>query len=180
MLMLRKFFFTYLVVIVLAGSIRIAQAEHEGGAAETSAAAVSSTALQAFVSGSYPKILAKNAGHPFILAIWSVNCPSCIKDMALLKELHQEKPNLKIILLAADEVAASEEIQQILGKIHLSDLESWVFAEENTQKLRFEMDPKWYGEIPRTYFFDAAQHREGVSGVLTKQDYQSRIDEILR
>jgi len=177
--MSRKTLFASLVLIVLVAAARIAQAGDERLPVEKTEVTVLSTLLQAFVSGSYPRILASHAGHPFILAVWSVNCPSCMKDMALLHQIHQEKPELKIVLLAADDLSASEEIQQILGKIHLADVENWVFAEEDTQKLRYEMDPKWYGEIPRTYFFDAAHQREGVSGVLSEADYQNRIKKIL-
>ncbi len=108
----------------------------------------------AFTSGSYQQILASNANRPFMLVIWSVNCSSCLKDMALLSSIHQSRPELKMIMLAADELSATEQIQPILEKHQLSEIENWVYAEENTQKLQFEIDSKWYGELPRTYFFD--------------------------
>jgi len=134
---------------------------------------------QAFISGSYKKILANNIKQPFLLAIWSVNCVSCMKDLALLRDIHKQKPALKIILLAADELSASAQIHGILAKLQLTDLENWVFADGNDQKLRFEIDPKWYGEIPRTYFFNAAQQRVGISGVLSKGRYEEMIAKIL-
>jgi hypothetical protein len=37
-----------------------------------------------------------------------------MKDMALLSSIHKNKPELKIIMLAADEVSATDQIQQIL------------------------------------------------------------------
>jgi hypothetical protein len=43
----------------------------------------------------------------------------------------------------------------------------------------FEIDPKWYGELPRTYFLDAAHQRTGVSGVLSKEDYETMFTRIL-
>ncbi len=133
----------------------------------------------AFTSGSYQQLLADNANRPFMLIIWSVNCSSCLKDMALLSDIHQSRPELKIIMLAADELSAIEQIQPILEKHHLSELENWVYAEENTQKLQFEIDPKWYGELPRTYFFDKAHQRTGVSGVMSKADYDAMFAKIL-
>lgn len=136
--------------------------------------------LKPFVSGSYQQILASHANQPLMIVMWSIDCPSCLKDMALISSIHKNKPDLKIIMLATDDLSASDQIQQILTKNQLSDLGNWVFADENTQKLRFEIDPKWYGEIPRTYFFDAAHHREGVSGVLTSEDYQNRLDRLFK
>jgi thiol-disulfide isomerase/thioredoxin len=135
--------------------------------------------IKPFASGSYQQILSNNANHPFMLVVWSIDCPSCLKDMALLSRIHKNKPELKIIMLATDDLSATDQILQILKKNSVMDLENWVFAEENTQKLRFEIDPKWYGEIPRTYFFNAAHKREGVSGVLTQNDYEFRLTQIL-
>jgi hypothetical protein len=138
------------------------------------------SALNQFKQGSYQQILASNANHPLMLVIWSVNCSSCLKDMAQLSNIHKSRPELKIIMLAADDLSAMDQIQQILEKNQLSMVENWVFADENTQKLRFEIDPKWYGELPRTYFFDTAHQRTGVSGVLTTQDYEAKITSILK
>lgn len=135
--------------------------------------------IKPFISGSYQQILANNANHPFMLVVWSIDCPSCLKDMALLSSIHKNKPELKMIMLAADDLSATDQIQQLLKKNQLSDIENWVFADENTQKLRFEIDPKWYGEMPRTYFLDAAHQRKGVSGVLTNDDYEAMFNQIL-
>ena len=134
----------------------------------------------AFTSGSYQQILAANANRPFMLVVWSINCSSCLKDMELLSNIHKSKPELKMIMLAADEPTAAEQIQQILEKNQLSGIENWAYADENTQKLQFEIDPKWYGELPRTYFFDKAHQRTGVSGVLTKEDYEAMFAKILK
>jgi hypothetical protein len=134
----------------------------------------------AFTSGSYQQILTSNANQPFMLVVWSVNCSSCLKDMALLSSIHQSRPEIKMIMLAADELSAAEQVQQILEKNQLSEIESWVYAEENTQKLQFAIDPKWYGELPRTYFFDKTHQRTGVSGVLSKADYDAMFAKILK
>jgi hypothetical protein len=137
-------------------------------------------APSAFVSGSYQQILASNANKPFMLVVWSINCPSCLKDMELLSSIHKSRPELKMIMLAADEPSATEQVQQILEKNHLSDIENWAYADENSQKLQFEIDPKWYGELPRTYFFDKTHQRTGASGVLSKEDYEAIFAKILK
>jgi thiol-disulfide isomerase/thioredoxin len=135
--------------------------------------------LKPFTSGSYQQIVSNNAKKPFMLAMWSITCPSCIKDMAVLQSVHKAHPELKIVMLSTDDIAESDEAQKILANNQLSDIEHWIYAEQNTQKLQFEIDPKWYGELPRTYFFDKAGQREGVSGVLSKEDYEARMSKIL-
>lgn len=136
-------------------------------------------ALKSFTSGSYQQILSENANRPFMLVIWSLTCTSCIKDMELLSAIHKNRPEFKMIMLATDEIAESAQIQAILEKYQLSGIENWVYADENTQKLQYEIDPKWYGEQPRTYFFNQDHQREGVSGALSKEDFEKRIAKIL-
>lgn len=136
--------------------------------------------LKPFTSGSYQQLLTSNAGKPFVLAVWSITCPSCIKDMVVLSAVHKAHPEINIVMLSTDDIAESAEAQKILTSNHLAELENWIYAEENTQKLQFDIDPKWYGELPRTYFFDKAGQRDGVSGVLSKEDYEARIGKILK
>jgi thiol-disulfide isomerase/thioredoxin len=138
-------------------------------------AALAESAIKPFTSGSYQQILANNAGQPFLMVVWSLTCSSCLKDMELLSNIHKERPGLKLVMLATDEFSETPQIQKILEKHQLSDIENWVYANENTQKLQFEIDPGWYGELPRTYFFDSVHQREGISGVLSKEDYEARF-----
>ena len=135
--------------------------------------------LKPFVPGSYQQLLASNTNKPFMLAIWSITCSSCLKDMALLNTLHKAHPDINMVMLATDDASATEQIQEILAKNELSGLENWLFADDNAQKLRYEIDPKWYGEMPRTYFLDKKHEREGISGVLSQEDYESRFQKLL-
>jgi hypothetical protein len=144
-----------------------------------SAQAENST-LSPFTTGSYQQILAANVKQPFMLVVWSVTCSSCLKDMKLLSNIHKSRPELKMIMLAADEPSETGQILQILENSQLSGIENWAYASENTQKLQFEIDPKWYGELPRTYFFDKTHQRTGVSGVLSKADYDEMFAKILK
>jgi thiol-disulfide isomerase/thioredoxin len=146
----------------------------------TAPASAEQAALNAFTSTSYRQILAKYAGQPFVLVIWSITCPACLKDMPLLSALHKSWPALKMVMLATDELgASSDQVQAVLSKYGLAGLENWVFAEDNTQKLNYEIDPSWYGELPRTYFFDSAHVRQGISGVLSKAEYEAQFAKIL-
>ena len=138
------------------------------------------TVLKPFTSGSYQQLLVNNANNPFMLVVWSVDCSSCLKEMALLSDIQKNNPNIKMIMLATDELSANEQIEQILKQQQLDGIENWVFADENSQKLRFEIDPKWYGELPRTYFFDSAHQRTGISGVMSKEDYEAMFAKIIK
>ncbi|WNB75009.1 TlpA family protein disulfide reductase [Methylomonas koyamae] len=142
------------------------------------AAQADQTPIKPFVPGSYQQILAANAGKPLMLAIWSVDCPSCLKDMAIINQLHDKHPALKIVMLAADEAEAMPEIQRIVDTHKLGNLENWAFSGDNPEKLRYEIDPAWYGELPRTYFFDAAHQREAKSGAMTLEEFEAKLGKL--
>lgn len=131
-----------------------------------------------FNAGSYQQILRENAGQPFVLAIWSVDCPSCIKDMSVLSQIRQNHPEIKIVMLSTDEPSATPEVKNILNRHALGDLENWVFGNDDAQKLRYEIDSGWYGELPRTYFYSAAGNRAAKSGALKIEEFEAQITRI--
>lgn len=135
--------------------------------------------LKPFTPGSYQQLLTSKTGKPFMLVIWSITCSSCLKDMALLNKMHKANPKLDMVMLSTDDASATEEVQQILTKNELTGLENWLFADDNAQKLRYEIDPKWYGEMPRTYFYTGTHERTGISGVISEQSYTDKFKEIL-
>lgn len=134
--------------------------------------------IKTFNSGSYQQILRENAGKPFILAIWSVDCPSCLKDMKVLYDIHQKHPDIKIVMLSTDPPNMMTEVQSILTKYQLDGLDNWIFGSDDTQKLRYEIDASWYGELPRTYFFSASHTRTGKSGALKNDEIEAQIANI--
>lgn len=131
--------------------------------------------IQTFNSGSLPQILRENAAQPFVLAIWSVDCPSCLKDMLVINEIRQKHPDLKIIMLSTDEPTAMQTVKGILARNGLMDVENWIFGTVDAQKLRYEIDPSWYGELPRTYFYNASGNRTAKSGALRVDEFETLI-----
>jgi hypothetical protein len=120
-----------------------------------------------FKPGSLSEIIGDRQGQPFLLILRSVDCPPCRKELDLLAQTRRAHPELDLVLIATDDITSyAQEVHAILKKHGLGDAESWIFADPNAQRLRYEIDPKWYGELPRGYFYDAAHHRLGVSGAL--------------
>jgi hypothetical protein len=42
----------------------------------------------------------------------------------------------------------------------------WAYGDEFDERNRFAIDPKWRGELPRTYFFDKEHRAVMQSGLL--------------
>ena len=93
--------------------------------------------------------------------------------MNMLAKLRKEYPDFNLVLVATDDIARSAEVQAFLLERGLAQVESWMFAEPNPQRLRYEIDSGWYGELPRSYFYDARHERLGVSGALNSEQIQA-------
>lgn len=140
--------------------------------------ASASPQIQPLLRGSYQKIISAHAGKPFIVAMWSVSCTHCAADLAVFSKLARRYADFDLVLIATDTPEQEGYIAEILDKYTLlpakgrelaGKVESWVFADSYTERLHFEVDPQWYGELPRTYFFDARGKAKGVSGVVDEK-----------
>jgi len=107
------------------------------------------------------------------MVLWSLDCPPCRAELALLGEIYQENPRLRLVLISTDDSSQAQAAQGILHKNGLSKVESWIFGEPNAQRLRYEIDAAWYGELPRSYFYAANHTRVSVSGALKPQQLET-------
>ena len=139
--------------------------------AVTTSAAVETQSLQ---RGSFQKIIAAHAGKPFIVALWSLSCTHCAADLEIFQRLAKKHAEFDLVLISTDTPAEEVVLASTLARYQLGRLavdrrgrvESWVFADSYVERLRYEIDASWYGELPRTYFFDSLGKAKGVSGVL--------------
>ena len=119
-----------------------------------------------FKAGSYAQFLEQRKNQPFMLVFWSLDCPPCYKELTILAEETKNQPQLDLVLVSTDTTDDIKEIQQKLNKFGFTQVDAWVFQNELAQQLRYEIDPNWYGELPRSYLFDARHKRQSISGIL--------------
>jgi thiol-disulfide isomerase/thioredoxin len=105
--------------------------------------------LKPFDRGSYKEILSARSGKPFILVFWSLTCPYCRDDLALLGNLLRKYPSLDVVVVSTDSPGEAPQVAEVLRECFLDACETWVFADPFSERLRAEVDPAWYGELPR-------------------------------
>ena len=127
---------------------------------------------QPFVRGSMQHIVQAHQGTPFILSVWSLSCSPCRDELALLGRLVQRHPKLRLVLVSTDTLDERGEIAFVLKANRLQRVESWVFAESYAERLRYEIDREWYGELPRSYFYDAKGRTQALSGKLAENELE--------
>ncbi len=138
----------------------------------SSVVATASQTINIFKPGSYSEILQQRQQQPFILVLWSIDCPPCYQELALLGEKIKKQPRLELVLVSTDTTDDIEVIKKQLAKYGLNSINAWVFANQMAQQLRYEIDPGWYGELPRSYLFDNQHNRQSASGVLKPEMLQ--------
>ena len=135
-------------------------------------AAGAAESVRPFTLGSLAQVLDARAGRPFILVFWSLDCQYCPTELKMLGELKRSHPALDIVLIATDSVS---DIPQLISRAEsygVNKVEQWVFAEDMPERLRFEIDRRWYGEVPRTYFYDQQHQREARTGLINKKFFE--------
>lgn len=143
----------------------------------TSSPASAGQEIKPFVRGSYQKIVSARQGKPFILNFWSLTCGYCMAELEMLKKLAGKHPRLDLVLVSTDTPEEEQSVSATLAKFSLKQAEAWIFADSYTERLRFEVDRKWQGELPRTYFFSAGNNEAvAISGKVEQEEVERWIE----
>ena len=109
----------------------------------------------------------KYLNQPLIISFWSIDCPYCIDDLKKLGKALSKNKNVKLITVCVDGKESAKKAERILNLAHLPEHERYQYAEADEDKLRYSIDPTWYGELPRTYFYDTAHQVTPLSGKIS-------------
>ena len=141
------------------------------------AATLAAQEIMPFARGSYQQIISARQGKPFIVNFWSLTCSYCMVELSMFKKLSRKYPRLDLVLISTDTPEEAESISATLAKFSLGKAEAWVFADSYTERLRFEVDKTWQGELPRTYFFSVKNEVKAISGKLEREEVERWIKE---
>jgi thiol-disulfide isomerase/thioredoxin len=104
-----------------------------------------------FGRGSWQELRQAHAGQPTVVHFWALTCGPCLVELPLWGALVRERRDLRLVLVNTDRVLEKpERMLATLDKAGLEAVENWVFADRFVERLRFEVDPDWRGELPRT------------------------------
>ena len=106
---------------------------------------------------------------PQVVMVWSLDCSYCEPSFEALAQA--QRRGLKVVTIATDPVDDREAKALILQKLAKSGLhaETWAFGPAPAEQLRHAIDPKWRGEMPRSYWFDAKGQMRAYSGLITPE-----------
>jgi thiol-disulfide isomerase/thioredoxin len=106
----------------------------------------------------------ENHQQATIVALWSSDCSYCKKNLNLLSRLAKSNKQLRLITVAAE--PESPRLWPMLKPYALSG-PRYAYGLDNPEAIAYAIDPKWGGELPRTFLFDGRGGKEVVAGVIS-------------
>jgi hypothetical protein len=96
-------------------------------------------------------------------------------------KLLQERPDLHLVVIDADLVPNEPNaVATMLAQSGLTAAENWTFDDEFVERLRYEIDPKWQGDIPRTLLLARDGSTSVIEGVADQATVRAWLDEQAR
>ena len=109
------------------------------------------------------------AGRPIVLALWSIHCEPCLRELPQWTSLQIKHPQVPIFLVATDPPKEWKKVQNLLARYKVSGVQTLAFADDFEERVRFSIDRAWRGELPRTYLFDASHGVQARSGLTSAE-----------
>ncbi len=128
--------------------------------------------INIFDQNSYQKIIEEKSHKPFILILWSIDCPPCYEELKFLGQYLKQHKNLSMVFVSTNPLSEINNVQVFIREVQLDNQEHWIYASESRRTLDYSIDPHWYGELPRSYFFVPCQKRLSHSGQLTHEELE--------
>ena len=133
-------------------------------------AAVTSASSLAMEELTEDKVAGLFATKNRLVMLWSVDCPPCYQELAVLEKLLMLYPELPITLISTDDdLERYEEVEEQYKRFNGKALTTWVFADGKASSLRYAIDKTWSGVLPRSYFVNVTG-KIGHSGMLKESD----------
>jgi thiol-disulfide isomerase/thioredoxin len=141
-----------------------------------STTAADQTALKPFVRGSWMQLVASHKGEPIVVHFWGLTCGPCLAELPKWTAEQKKRPRLKLVLIDSSPFGDEPgEVWTALKRDGLTHVENWLFADSFEERLRYEIDPRWRGEMPYTLLIG----RNGKITPITGEMDFTRLDQWL-
>ncbi|MFC7514537.1 hypothetical protein ACFQUU_05930 [Herbaspirillum sp. GCM10030257] len=127
--------------------------------------------IQPFEANTMKRIVDTQKGKPFVLVVWSLDCEYCQASLKNLAEEKRKRKDLHVVTLSTDPLGDPQAVALMKKKLESTGMSSnaWAYGDAPPEQLRYAIDPKWHGEMPRSYWFNARGERVAYSGLITAE-----------
>ncbi len=103
-----------------------------------------------YARGSFAELRKQHAGRPLVVHFWSVTCPPCLAELPEWGKIAGDRKSVDFVFVNADHETDRPRAQARVEKAGLSNLPQYGFADDFVDRLYFEADKSWRGELPFT------------------------------
>ncbi|MGD9544154.1 MAG: TlpA family protein disulfide reductase [Methylocystis sp.] len=100
--------------------------------------------------GAFAQLAKAHAGRPLLVHFWSVTCPPCLVELPQWAKLIDAHKGVDVVLVNTDGDEDRSRAQARIEKAGLANADHYGFADDFVEKLYFEADSAWRGELPFT------------------------------
>jgi len=119
-----------------------------------------------FARGSWQEIRARYDKQPMVVHLWGLTCAPCLTELPHWAAVRNAFPEMNFVFIAADPAPMDiTDVTDELARADVTQVDSWNFADRFVERLRFEIDPSWKGELPRTLLIDKDGTMTVIPGV---------------
>ncbi len=128
--------------------------------------------LVLYQPGDWKKILTAGQGEPQIVHFWGFTCGPCLEELPRWGDFLKGFAGLKTVFIEVDQVPQAT-AAQALARAGLEQRDNRASAAVFDEYLRYEIDPKWQGELPITMLVNAKGEVKRIRGAVNFEQVRS-------
>jgi thiol-disulfide isomerase/thioredoxin len=117
-----------------------------------------------YARGSFAELRQAHAGRPLVVHFWSVSCAPCLAELSDWARIARDKKGIDIVFVNVDGERDHVKAGARLEKAGLASAVHYGFADDLLDRLFFEVDRSWHGDLPFTALIDARGKLVTVTG----------------
>ena len=121
-----------------------------------------------YARGSFAELRQTHEGRPLLVHFWSMTCAPCLAELSDWARLGAEKTAIDMVFVNVDGERDRAKAAAQLEKAGLAGAAHYGLADDLLERLFFEVDPIWRGELPFTAMIDAKGRLTTMAGLLNE------------
>ena len=120
-------------------------------------------ALLPLAHGDWAALRGRLTGQATVVHLWGVTCAPCLVELPAWSKFVSDHPRIPVLFVHCDPVPW-DKVLAALRRAGLDGARHYAVQGRVDERLQFEFDSDWGGELPRTLLIDPQGEQRGISG----------------
>lgn len=133
--------------------------------------------LLPFTRGSWQTLRQAHQGQAIVVHFWGLTCGPCLAELPKWTTEAKARSDMHLVLIDASPFGDNPATASVaISQAGLGGVENWIFADTFEERLRFEIDPHWHGEMPYTVLISRDGTATPIIGVMDFDKLDAWLD----